>query len=76
MAAEVLLSLVIVLEFILVCFALWQVRPAWFRMRASIGRWVSFSVEMDGRQKAHPAVRITPPGHVSPKVRWHSERAK
>jgi hypothetical protein len=35
------------------------------------------SVEMDGHQEKQPAVRrITPPGHVNPKVRRHSERTR
>jgi hypothetical protein len=70
-AAELLLSVFIVLGFVLACLALWLVRPTWLRMRASVGRWVSFSVEMDGRREAHLATRrITSPGHVDPKVRW------
>jgi len=55
MAAAVLLSVLTVLGFVLACLALWQVRPTWFRVRASVGRWVSFSVEMDERQEKPPS---------------------
>lgn len=48
-AAAVVLGAMGVLGFAVVCLALRQVRPVWVRMRASVGRWVSFSVEMDGR---------------------------
>ena len=50
MAAVVLLFVIAVMGTALVWLALRQVCPSWFSMRASVGRWASFSVEMDGRQ--------------------------
>jgi hypothetical protein len=61
MAVVVMLSVITVTGFVLSLLALWQVRPAWFRMRASVGRWVSFSLEMDGRQGVPPAVMQSMP---------------
>jgi len=51
MAAAVLLSVITAMGFVFACLALRQVRPTWFSMRASVGRWVSFSVEMDRRKE-------------------------
>ena len=69
MGAMILLSTVTALGFTFACLALRQVRPAWFRMRASVGRWVAFSLEMDGRQETNPAAQgVTTPGHVSDQV--------
>jgi hypothetical protein len=57
-AVIILLFVVTVLGFSLAYLALRQVRPAWFRMRASVGRLISFSLEMDRR---HDTDVITPP---------------
>lgn len=54
MAAVVLLSLIMGMGFGFACLALRQVRPDWFRVCASVGRWASFSIEMDGRQERLP----------------------
>lgn len=53
MAVVILLSVVAMMTmgFVLALLALRQVRPAWLRMRASVGKWASFSIEMDRRQE-------------------------
>jgi len=61
MAVAVLLCVITVMGFVLACLALRQVRPAWFTMRASLGRWTSFSIEMEARQERHPAVPRSAP---------------
>jgi hypothetical protein len=61
MAVVVMVSLITVMGFVLAFLALWQVRPAWFRMRASVGRLISFSVEMDGRKSGPLAVPKSAP---------------
>ena len=52
------LGVAAVLSFIATWLALRHVRPAWLRMRCGVGRWVSFSIEMDGRV---PRQRDAPP---------------
>jgi hypothetical protein len=67
MAAVVaILGLIAVVGFVVTWLALRHVRPTWLRMRCVVGRWVAFSVEMDGRV---PRQRDVPPDERVPAVR-------
>jgi hypothetical protein len=48
-AMAVVLGVTAGLCFIATWLALRHVRPGWLRMRCVLGRWLSFTVEMDGR---------------------------
>jgi hypothetical protein len=61
-AVAAALGVTAVLGFAATWLALRHVRPAWLVLRCAIGRWASFTVEMDGRI---PRQRDSPPDERS-----------
>jgi hypothetical protein len=57
-AVAAALGVTAVLGFAATWLALRHVRPAWLVIRCAIGRWATFTVEMDGRV---PRQRDSPP---------------
>jgi hypothetical protein len=68
-AVAAALSAASILFFIATWLALRHVRPAWLLMRFVLGRWASFTVEMDGRGHQDPAQ-----GDISPSKQLPGEQ--